>query len=87
MKAAIHYEMNGRRYTYRGQWPGQHAERIEAAQARLYESRGYPPFTPGDLLTPSKAAIEAAGGRFISAEGTRPDGTIRAEDLRDYVIF
>ena len=87
MNAAIHFNLNGKPFVYRGEWPAEVSKRIAQAQIRLDARDGFPAHMRFDALSPICAIIKEAGGEVTLVEGIRPDGTIRMTDFPDFILY
>jgi hypothetical protein len=90
LSAYIDFTLNGQSYRYAGEWPEAVAEQIGDAmddEIAAILNAASSPYKPNDILAPTRAIIERAGGEVTAVAGTRPDGAIRIEDLDDAKLY
>jgi hypothetical protein len=85
--AEIQFKLDGRPYAYRGEWPDEVGAAMSEATKRLIKRDGFPAHIRFDELSPICAIIREAGGEVTLIKGIRPDGTIRATDFPDFMLY
>ena len=79
--AEIQFNLNGKPFVYRGEWPSEIVDAVMDAGDRLDAHKGFPASIRFDELAPICAIIKEAGGEVTLVKGLRTDGTIRAQDF------
>lgn len=78
--AWIDYEIEGRNFRYKGNWP----DGVDREIGRVWDKAvGEDHSSYGDFVV---ALMRHAGATILEIHSIRPDGTIRAEDLPDLKI-